>query len=163
MRRVTCQLARLPLAVTFVATLAATSGAQEFRAGSIVIEQPWTRATPAGAKVAGGYMTIVNTGSEPDRLIGGSLPNADGFQVHDMKMDGDTMTMREKAGGFGIRPGQKLELRPAGAHVMFMNLKEPLKQGETHQGQLSYEKAGTVEIQYKVEALGAQTTGHSGH
>jgi periplasmic copper chaperone A len=163
MRRLISQLARLPLAVTVAVMIAATSGAQEFKAGSIVIEQPWTRATPAGAKVAAGYMTIVNTGREPDRLIGGSLPHAGGFQLHDMKMDGDTMKMREKAGGLEIKPGQKLELRPAGAHVMFMNLTEPLKQGETLKGQLRFEKAGTVDIQYKVEAPGAQTTGHGGH
>jgi copper(I)-binding protein len=163
MRRVIPRLASLPFAVTFVVALVATSGAQEFKAGSIVIEQPWARATPAGAKVGGGYMTIVNTGKEPDRLIGGSLPRADGFQLHEMKMDGDTMKMREKAEGLEIKPGQKLKLRPARTHVMFMNLKEPLRQGETLKGQLRFEKAGTVDIQYKVEGLGAQTTGHGGH
>jgi periplasmic copper chaperone A len=162
MRSVVFRFARLSLATTFVLMVGTTADTQEFRAGSVVIEQPWIRATPAGAKVAGGYMTIVNSGSEPDRLIGGSLPRSGRFQIHDMKMDGGQMTMRE-IGGLEIKPGEKLELRPGGYHIMFSDLNGPLNQGETVKGQLRFEKAGTVEIQYKVEAVGAGQGGHQGH
>lgn len=130
--------------------------AQQFKANSIVIERPWTRATPGGAKVAGGYMTVTNTGSEPDRLVGGTLLQAGHFTVHEMKMDGNVMQMREVQGGLEIKPGQKMELNPGGYHVMFMDLHEPLKQGDLLKGQLRFEKAGTVDIEYRVEGVGAQ-------
>jgi hypothetical protein len=131
--------------------------AQQFKANSIVIEQPWTRATPAGAEIAGGYMSITNTGSEPDRLIGGMLPQAGRFAVHEMKMNGNVMQMRELQEGLEILPGQKVELNPSGSHLMFMILRESLKQGDTLKGQLRFEKAGLVDIEYRVEGVGAQS------
>src|SRR5262249_2814469 len=118
--------------------------------------QPWIRATPGGAKVAGGYMTIINTGSEPDRLVGGTLPQAGRFSVHQMKMEGNVMQMGEVQGGLEIKPGQKIEFNPGGYHVMFTELHEPLKQGDTLKGQLRFEKAGPVDIEYRVEGIGAQ-------
>src|SRR3954447_3318539 len=87
---------------------------QSYNAGTLKIEAPWVRATPAGAKVAGGYMTIMNSGAEPDRLIGGTLPQAGRFEVHEMKMDGAMMQMRPLPGGLEIGPGQKVELKPSG-------------------------------------------------
>ena len=145
------------IAVAAVAlNLSAPAFAQQYKVGSIVIDQPWSRATPAGADVGAGYMTITNTGNQPDRLVGGALPQAGTFQVHEMKTEGGVMKMREVPGGLEIKPGQKIELKPGGYHVMFMNLRDPLKQGETLKGQLRFEKAGTVDVEYKVEAVGAQ-------
>ena len=135
--------------------------AQSYRVGSLSIEQPWTRATPDGAKVAGGYLTITNTGQEPDRLIGGALPQAGRIEVHEMKMEGGVMQMREVAGGLEIAPGQKVELKPGGYHVMFMELRQPLKQGETLKGQLRFQKAGILDVDYRVEAIGAAAPAHS--
>jgi copper(I)-binding protein len=115
------------------------------------------------AKVAGGYMTITNTCSEPDRLISGVLPQAGGFAVHEMKMDGDVMHMHEVEGGLEIKPGQKIELNPSGYHLMFTDLRRPLKQGDTLKGQLRFEKAGSVDIAYRVEGPGAQGPQQHGH
>jgi len=131
------------------------------RAGALLIEAPWTRATPAGAKVAGGYMTIVNTGSAPDRLIGGTFPVAARFEVHEMAVNGGVMTMRELATGLEIPAGGKVELKPGGLHVMFMDLRQPLRQGEPIKGTLVFEKAGTVEIEYTVAPIGARSGGHT--
>ena len=100
-------------------------------------------------------MTITNTGSEPDRLIGGSLPQAGKFEVHEMRMDNNVMTMRPITGGLEIKPGQTVTLAPGGYHVMFMQLKEPLKEGEVLKGDLVFEKAGTVPVEYKVGAIAA--------
>ena len=152
----TSHLHRFAMSAAILLNMSVVAVAQQFKANSIVIERPWTRATPAGAKVAGGYMTITNTGSEPDRLIGGVLPQAGRFEVHDMKMNGNVMQMREVQGGLEIKPGQKVELNPGGSHLMFMQLREPLKQGETLKGQLRFEKAGSVDIEYRVEGVGAQ-------
>jgi len=136
---------------------------QTYTVGSLKIEQPWTRATPAGAKVAAGYMTITNTGSAPDRLIGGTLPQAGRFEVHEMKMVSGVMQMREIPGGLEIKPGQKIELKPGGYHVMFMELREPLKQGDKLKGQLRFQNGGTVDIEYRVEAVGAQKPASHSH
>ena len=131
--------------------------------GSLVIEAPWTRATPAGAKVAGGYVTITNTGKEPDRLVGGSFPLAGRFEVHEMAVTNGVMTMRELGQGLEIAPGQKVELKPGGLHVMFMDLKTQVKEGQPIKGTLVFEKAGTVEVEYRVAPIGARAPGAHTH
>jgi copper(I)-binding protein len=152
----TVRLHRFAMSAAILLNMSAVAVAQQFKVNSIVIEQPWIRATPAGAKVAGGYMTITNTGSEPDRLLGGVLPQAGRFEVHEMKMNGNVMQMREVQGGLEIKPGQKVLLDPGGYHIMFAELHEQLKQGDTLKGQLRFEKAGLVDIEYRVEAVGAR-------
>ena len=124
--------------------------------GALAIEAPWTRATPAGARVAGGFMTITNTGKEPDRLIGGSFPLAGRFEVHEMAVANGVMTMRELAKGLEIAPGAKVEFKPGGFHLMFMDLKAQVREGQPIKGTLVFEKAGTVEIEYRVAPIGAR-------
>jgi hypothetical protein len=157
------RLIRVTLGAAIVVGLGAAASAQKFEVKSIVIDRPWARATPGGAKVAGGYMIITNTGNEPDRLIGGALPQAGRFEVHEMRMQNNVMQMREVPGGLEIKPGEKVELKPGGYHVMFMDLREPLKQGDKLKGQLRFQKAGTVDIEYRVEAIGAQSAPRHGH
>jgi len=147
---------RIVAGLVIALALGGAADAQQYKAGALVIEQPWMRATPGGAKVAGGFMTIVNTGNEPDRLVGGMMPRAGRFEVHEMKMEDGVMKMRELRGGLEIAPGQKVELKPGGYHVMFTDLTAPLKQGETVKGQLRFEKAGAVDVEFKVEGVGAQ-------
>jgi copper(I)-binding protein len=126
------------------------------KAGSLVIETPWTRATPGGAKVAGGFLKITNKGSAPDRLIGGTLPIAADVEVHDMTMTDGIMKMR-RLESLEIRPGQTIELKPGSYHVMFMGLKEGLKAGGTITGTLVFEKAGTANVEYKIAPIGASS------
>ena len=135
---------------------AAAAPASTIKVGSLMIEAPWTRATPAGAKVAGGFMTITNTGSAPDRLIGGSFPLAGRFEVHEMAVANGIMTMRELAKGLEIAPGQKVELKPGGYHVMFMDLRSQVREGTPVKGTLVFEKAGTIEVEYRVAPVGAR-------
>ena len=130
----------------------------EIKAGALTIEAPWTRATPAGAKVGGGYMKITNTGTEPDRLVGGSLPQAGRFEVHEMAVANGVMQMRVLSNGLEIKPGQSVELKPGGFHLMFMDLKEPLRQGAPLKGTLVFEKAGTVVVEFHVAPIGAATS-----
>ena len=143
------------LAMSILAATAGMALAQTYTVGSLKIEQPWTRATPGGAKVGGGYLTITNTGTTPDRLVGGSLAQAGRFEMHEMKMDGGTMQMREVKGGLEIGPGQKVEFKPGGYHIMFMDLRAPFKQGDKLKAQLRFENAGTVDVEFKVESIGA--------
>ena len=125
------------------------------KAGSLVIEVPWTRATPGGAKVAGGFLKITNKGGAPDRLIGGTLPLAESAEVHEMTMTDGIMKMRRLEKGLEIRPGQTIELKPGSYHMMFTGLKQGLKAGGTIKGTLVFEKAGTINVEYKIAPIGA--------
>jgi periplasmic copper chaperone A len=131
-----------------------------YKAGSIVVEAPWSRATPGGAKVAGGYMKITNTGSEPDRLVGGSIPVAGKMEAHEMSTENGVMKMRQLPGGLEIKPGATVELKPGGYHLMFMDLRQGLKDGQTIKGMLNFEKAGPLEVEYRVGGIGGHGAEH---
>src|SRR5262245_33560813 len=147
--------------------LAAGTSAQEqapsYKVGPLVIEAPWARATPGGAKVAAGYLKITNTGQQADRLIGGSLPVATAVEIHEMTMNGGVMKMRKLDKGLEIGPGQSVDLKPGGTHVMFTGLREGLKEKQTIKGTLAFEKAGSVEVEYRVAPIGAKSGSHVHH
>jgi periplasmic copper chaperone A len=145
----------LLLAAT-LAVLAGAAAAETYTAGSIEVSNPWARATPKGAQVGGAYMTITNKGTEADRLLGGSSTVASKIEVHQMSMDNGVMMMRPVAGGLEIKPGQTVELKPDSLHLMLMGLKQPLMQGQHLKATLEFAKAGKVEVDYAVEAMGAQ-------
>ena len=143
-------------ATMLVYFLAAPALAEEVKAGDLVITQAWSRATPAGAKVGGGYLTIENKGTAPDRLIGGSADIAGSVQVHEMSMDKGVMKMRPLENGLAIEPGKTVKLTPGGYHLMMMDLKSPLKKGGKLPITLEFEKAGKVQVSLDVEGVGAQ-------
>lgn len=133
------------------------------QAGALVIEAPWTRATPGGAKVAGGFVKITNRGSTPDRLIGGTLPPATSVEVHETSMTDGIMKMRRLEKGLEIAPGASVELEPGSYHMMFMGLSEGLEAGGTIKGTLVFEKAGTIEVEYHIAPIGSQPAPKHGH
>lgn len=136
--------------------------AHEFKAGDIEVIHPWSRATPVGAQVAAGYFTLKNNGSTPDRLVSVTGEIAGMAQVHQMAVDAKgVMTMRHLADGLEIPAGGEVALKPGSFHIMFMNLKHPIKEGETFKGTLTFEKAGTVEAEYSVGAIGGEPMDHS--
>jgi periplasmic copper chaperone A len=139
------------------------ASAQEFKSGTLTIKAPWTRATPGGAKVAGGYMTITNNGSESDRLVGGTFPGAARVEIHEMKMDGGVMQMRPLTNGLEIKAGETIKLEPGGFHAMFVGMSTQLKPGDKPRGQLRFEKAGTIEVDYAVAPVGASQPPAHGH
>ncbi len=142
---------------------AASAAPAPVKVGSLTLEQPWSRATPGGAKVGGGYLRITNTGTAPDRLTGGSFPLASRVEVHEMRLDGDVMRMKPVEGGLEIKPGATVELKPGGLHLMFVDLKEPLKEGQIVKGTLTFEKAGPVEVEYTVRGLGGAAPAEHKH
>jgi periplasmic copper chaperone A len=137
--------------------LAGGALAQTYKVGPIEIDHPWSRATPKGAKIGAGYVSIKNTGSTADRLVGGSFADAGKVEVHQMTMDQGVMKMRPIAGGIEVKPGETVELKPDGYHLMFIDLKQPLKKGEQVSGTLAFEKSGTVEVQYTVQGIGEKS------
>ena len=153
----------LSYAVAFAFLAVAPACAQDAKAGDLVITQAWSRATPGGAKVAGGYVTIENKGATADRLIGGSADVAGKFEVHEMAMNNGVMTMRPLDKGLAIEPGKAVKLAPGGYHLMLMDLKGPLKQGDKVPVTLEFEKAGKVNVSFDVQGVGAQAPADAGH
>jgi periplasmic copper chaperone A len=134
--------------------------AHSYKLGSLEIGHPWARATPPTAPTGGGFLTVTNTGTTPDRLIAVKSAAAETVQVHEMKMEGNVMRMREISGGLEIAPGATVTLAPGGLHIMMMGLKAPLKQGDKVPVTLVFEKAGSIDVELAVVALGASPKEH---
>jgi len=146
------------------ATLALPAFARDFEKGAIKIEQPWTRATPGGAKVGGGFMKITNTGKTADRLVAVKTDVSGVAEIHEMKMVDGVMKMRALGTGVAIKPGQTVELRPGGYHLMFMDLKKPIVKEKPVKATLVFETAGEVEVEFVVAPVGAKSpSGGGGH
>ena len=148
----------LPFALTVLC--GASAVAHDYKLGALEIADPWARATPPSAPAGGGFLKITNTGSAPDRLVSVSSPAADLVQVHEMKMDGNVMRMRAVENGLEIPAGGSVMLAPGGFHLMMMGLKAPLKQGASVPVTLVFEKAGKIDVDLAVEAMGASTPAH---
>lgn len=150
------------MATLLAMLIALPANAQDYTIGKIKISQVWTRVTPPASKVAGGFMTITNTGTEPDTLVGGTAIVSQRFEVHEMAISDGVMKMRELKPGLVIKPGETVTLKPGSFHVMFMDLKEPLEIGKPFKGTLVFQKAGTIEIEYKIEPFGTRVPGDGG-
>jgi hypothetical protein len=137
---------------------AASAAAHEYKAGNLEIVHPWARATLKGSTVADGFMKVINHGSAPDRLLSVSVEFAKTGQIHDMKMDGDVMKMQELTQGLEIPAGATVELKPKSMHLMFVGVDQELVPGTVVNGELVFEKAGTVKVEFMIEPAG---TGHS--
>jgi copper(I)-binding protein len=119
----------------------------------IAIENPWSRATAPGVKIAAGYMTLRNKSATPDRLVGGSTPMAGKVETHVTMKDGDIMRMREVK-GYAVPANGSFELSPAGAHLMLIDIKKPFKEGDRIPLTLRFEKAGEVKTELVVSRSG---------
>ena len=150
------KLKQVLLALALVCVGSSVAFADEISVGDLVVTQAWSRATPKGAKIGGGYLTIENKGSTADRLIGGSADVAAKVEVHEMTMSNGVMKMRPLENGLVIEPGKTVKLAPGGYHLMLMDLKSPLKQGDKLPITLDFEKAGKVTVSFDVESVGAQ-------
>lgn len=156
-------LARRLFLAAAVTLLALPAAAQDYKIGSIEITTPWTRATPPSARTGGGFMTITNKGTVADRLVSARSNASDKVEIHEMQMDGNVMRMRELAKGLEIPPGATVTLKPGSYHIMFMELKAPLaKDAKDAKVPLTlvFEKAGSIDVQLNVEAMGAMPHGH---
>ena len=135
--------------------------ATETATSIIAVTEPWSRETAEGQNAGGAFMTIANTGTAADRLTGGSTPVAGRVEIHTMTMENDVMRMRQLADGLEIPAGGEVTLKPGSFHVMLMDLKQPLKTGETVPLTLIFAGAGTVETQLVVKPAGEMAPGMS--
>ena len=153
------------LSIVFAALLSLTAlpaWAQEFKGGDITIDKAWSRATPKGAAVGAGYLVIHNHGATPDKLTGGSADFAAGVSVHEMSKDNGVMRMRELTSGLEIPANGEIILSPGAYHIMFTGLKQPLEKGARVKASLTFEHAGTINVEFSVGGVGAAGPGGAG-
>jgi copper(I)-binding protein len=147
---------KLPLFFALLALVLATSssGSAEVKAGDLTVQNAFARATPKGAPVGSGYLTIRNDGATADRLIGVAVDFAKA-QVHEMKANNGIMEMREASEGVVIPAHATVKLAPGRLHLMFVDMKRPLIKGETVKATLTFERAGSVAVEMPVLPIGA--------
>jgi copper(I)-binding protein len=152
-----------PLAglVLALGLLAAPVSAHDYKLGSLEIERPWSRATAPTAPTAGGFLKVVNKGAALRRHEAIRRGASARVEIHEMKMEGSVMRMRELEKGLEIPAGGTVTLAPGGYHLMFMQLKEPFKQDVKVPVTLVFEKAGSIDVEFNVVAMGATPQGMS--
>ncbi|MEM6491449.1 MAG: copper chaperone PCu(A)C, partial [Pseudomonadota bacterium] len=135
----------------------------DYRLGELMIDHPWTRTPPPGAAVAAGYLEIRNDGAEADRLIAAEFEASDRVEIHEMSVVDDVMRMNEIPGGLVIPAGEPVMWEPGGLHLMFMGLTQPIAAGGAVAGTLTFEKAGSIDVDFTVTAMGEGGHGHGAH
>jgi copper(I)-binding protein len=148
------RLAFLLLVMGTCLGIAAQPRAQTTATSPIIVEQPWARATPGGARTGAAYLTIVNHGPAEDRLVGASTPVAAKVQFHQETDDNGIMRMRELP-TVEIGPGATVTFKPGGMHIMLVGLKQQLKEGETFPLTLQFEKAAKIDLLIPIAKAGA--------
>jgi copper(I)-binding protein len=128
--------------------------------GQVEVSDAWMRATAPGQKTAAGYMIIRNKSAQPERLVGGSSEAAAKLETHVSIKDGDIMRMREVK-GYDIPAKGSFELKPNGSHLMLVDLKRPLKEGDKVPVVLKFEKSGDVKVDFEVRSLVSAHKEHS--
>ena len=113
----------------------------------VKVDQAWARPTVPGQQGGGGFLSLTSVSG--DRLVGGSTPLAQRFELHTMAMKGDVMEMRQ-VDAIELPAGKTVELKPGGLHVMFIGLKQPLALGSKVPVTLKFEKAGEVKVEFDV-------------
>jgi copper(I)-binding protein len=140
----------------FAAALTALLSSSPAAAHDISVKQAWSRATPKGAKVAGGYLAIENRGIQPDRLLSASSSAAAKVEIHQMALQDGIMTMRVLDNGLVIPPDATVTLAPGGDHMMFVGLNAPFEEGQRVAVSLNFERAGKIDTHFDVGSIGAK-------
>ena len=126
----------------------------------VEIGEPWARATAPGAKVAAGYLVVRNKAPAAERLLSATSPAAVRVETHVTVKDGDIMRMREVK-GYAVPANGSLELKPGGSHLMFIDIRQPFKEGDKLPVVLKFQRAGELKVEFRVGRLGAAAAGHA--
>jgi copper(I)-binding protein len=149
---------RLISILSLILLLAGQAHPQTSAHNTIVVDSPWARATPAGAKTGAAYVTLINNGNASDSLLSATTPVAEKVQFHSMSEENGVSHMREMQ-AVVVAPGARVTFSPGGMHIMVVGLKQPLKEGQTFQLSLTFEKAGKVDVTVPVAKVGAMHGG----
>lgn len=140
--------------VSFALVPGLARAGETVRVGDISVTSAWARASIGTARPAAAYLTIVNSGTEADRLLTIETPVSSRAEVHETVNEGDVVRM-VPAGQIEIPGGATTTLAPGGLHVMLMDLSEPLERGSELQLTLTFERAGTASVEAEIAGPGA--------
>ncbi|HEX8568505.1 MAG TPA: copper chaperone PCu(A)C [Caulobacteraceae bacterium] len=141
---------RVPAAVVAVAmSLSFPAAAQTARSGDITLSGPQIRASIGRARASAGYLTIRNTGMQPDQLYFVSCACAEKVEMHTHQMAGGVGKM-VRLPSIIVPAGGQVTLAPGGVHLMFMGLKERLAKGDDQKVTLTFAKAGRITTTFAV-------------
>lgn len=143
------------LAAALLAASCLPAAATDYEVGGLTVERPWARAMPPMTKVGAGYLGVANAGDAADRLVSVETPRAREVQIHEMSMENGVAKMRHMPDGLEIPAGGSATLQPGGYHLMFMGVEQSFEEGETVPATLTFEKAGSVEVEFEVAPVGA--------
>lgn len=144
----------LAASAILLGTLLVPAAAHEFSGGGVTVAHPWARATPGGSKIGVAFLEVKAAAGKSDRLIAASSPVAGSAEIHNHIMEGGIARMR-RVDAIPIAGGKSVVLAPSGYHVMLVDLKQPLKEGDLLKLTLVFEKAGKIEVDATVEPVGA--------
>lgn len=148
------RLASLPSLVLAAVLGAMPVAAEQPASKGVSVGDAWTRATPGGATIGAAYLTVAAAKGAGDKLIAAKSDVAERVELHTHLMEGDVMKMR-RVESIGVPDGSYVRLKPSGDHIMLIGLKQPLKQGGTVMLTLVFEKAGSIDVEARIEAIGA--------
>ena len=138
------------------------------KTAAVVVSDAWARETATDAVAGGAFMTITNGTAKDDVLVSATAKFAGKVEMHESKMDNNVMVMRPVEGGIPLKAGSVTRLAPGGLHVMFMDLKGPLRAGKEVEVTLTFKEAGeqTVKLPVKsmaeADAMGGMAHGKDG-
>lgn len=138
-----------------LALLLAASAGVVAKDGGVRVENAWTRAVPAVAPVAGGFLTVVNDGGSADRLLRIETDAAQRVEIHQMRNDGGVMRMRALPDGVAVPAHGRVEFKPGGYHLMLIQPKRALAEGGRFDATLVFQRAGRVKATFEVRGMGA--------
>ena len=140
------------LAFAALFSLPAMAVAHEYAVGPIHIDHPVIRVVSPASKTGAGFMTIRNRGRLPDRLVSVSTDASNRADLHGTVRKGQVMQMRAQDNGVALPPGGEVVFGPGGLHVMFIGLKAEVPPGRMIKARLTFERAGSVDVQFKAES-----------
>jgi copper(I)-binding protein len=138
--------------IVFLLLLAGCQGSGSPGTPSIHLEGAWARAMPAGGNSAV-YLTLENKGSGDDRLLGGEVEGVAALEIHESRMEGDVMRMRQVE-AVELSPGGRVSLQPGGLHLMLLGLSRPLEVGDTLTMTLRFQLSEPLVVSVPVRSPG---------
>jgi copper(I)-binding protein len=151
----------IAIAILLIGSPAGLLLAHDYEIGAVKITHPWARATAGSSPNGAAYMMLSVEGTESDRLMAVATPAAKHAALHTHVMEDGVMKMRP-VDAIEVAPGSPTVLQPGGLHIMLMDLAAPLKEGDTVKMTLTFENAGSVEIEAVVQKAGATQPMHHG-
>ncbi|MCU0919300.1 MAG: copper chaperone PCu(A)C [Burkholderiaceae bacterium] len=153
MSRVCTRRGALQVGMAALASLGLPARAHDFKLGALRIDHPYAVPTPPGARTGAAYLrTLRNTGDQPDRLLGASTPASAAVEIHRSVVDANNVMRMRAVDGIDLPPRSELQLRHGGEfHLMLIDLKAPLQNGDRFPMTLRFAKAGEREVMVWVQ------------